>query len=313
MSSTVLRFLLRSVPGRLAIGVDPRNKGEGMVWQRIRLALWTGCIVALAALPARANDCAAPAPCGSRTVCCTEWVLEKFQTTRTVYKHECKEERYTAYRCECVPENRTRTCTVYKRVMETKTETRNVCVCVPTCEERTVMEKHWTCKPVTVMVKKCVDKGHYECREVECQPSFFERLKKCCKKDCCDDCCPKTKIVKVWVPCKVIVECPVTRMQRVCECRPVTCKVTVNKMVHRQEQVQVCCWKCVPECKTETYQVMVMKKVPFEATRKVVCCVPVQETVTCTRLVPRKVERQIDCCPTTCCPTTCCKQKKCCR
>src|SRR5438105_2856608 len=82
-----------------------RNKGEGMVWQRARLALLAGCIVAAAAVPARAGDCAAPAPC-TRTVCCTEWVAEKFQSTRTVYKHECKRENYTAYRCECVPEIR---------------------------------------------------------------------------------------------------------------------------------------------------------------------------------------------------------------
>ncbi len=280
-----------------------------MVWQRIRLALWTGCIVALAALPARADDCAAPAPC-TRT--CIEWVPEKYQTTRTVYRHECTEERYTAFRCECVAEDRTRECTVYKRVMETKTEMRNVCVCVPTCEERVVMEKHWVCKPVTCMVKKCVDQGHYECREVECKPSFFERLKKCCKKDDCCEECPKTKTVKVWVPCKVMVECPVTRMQRVCECRPVTCKVTVNKMVQRQEAVQVCSWKCVPEKKIEHFQVMVTRKVPFEATRTVVRCVPVKEEVTCTRLVPRTVERPIDCCPSSCCPTTCCKTKKSC-
>jgi hypothetical protein len=203
---------------------------------------------------------------------------------------ECREETYTAYRCECVPETRTRVCTLYKQVPEVKTVTRTYCVCVPTVEERTVMQAHVTCKPVTTMSRRCVDRGHWECREVPCEErghSFKGLFKRLCRRhDCCEPCCepccpPPTKTVKVWVPCKVWEEVPVTCMQRVCEYRPVTCKVTTYKQETRQENVQVTCWKCVPEQKAETYTVMVARSVPYQATRTVRVCVPCTETVTC--------------------------------
>lgn len=273
-----------------------------------RLALVAGVLLAAASSVARAEDCATPC---TRTVCMTEWVPEKIPCTRTVYRSECRQESYTAYRCECVPETCTRTCTVYKPVAETRTVTRTVCECVPTVEERTVMKMHVTCKPVTKMVRRCVDRGHWECREVPCKPTVWEKLKNCCKKDdCCEPCCPKTKVVKVWVPCKVWEEVPVTCMQRVCECKPVTCKVTVYKKVMREEACQVTSWKCVPEQRTETFQVMKMTKVPYQATRTVTVCVPHQETVMETRLVARTVHKQV---PVDCCSTSCCKPKCACR
>src|SRR5688572_18884299 len=52
-----------------------------------------------------AHGCGAPA---YQTVCVTEWVPEYYKTTRTTYKSTCVQERYTAYRHECVPEVRTR-------------------------------------------------------------------------------------------------------------------------------------------------------------------------------------------------------------
>src|ERR1700730_6522813 len=119
-----------------------------MVWQCVRIALLAGAFAATAALPARAGDCCAPAPC-TRTVCVTEWVPEQYQTTRTVYKTECRQEAYTAYKCESVPETRTRVCTVYKQVPEVKTVMKTVCESVPVVEERTVLESFVTCKPVT--------------------------------------------------------------------------------------------------------------------------------------------------------------------
>lgn len=302
-----------------------------MLWQRLRLALCSGAVLAAAGL-AHAQDKAdralaveqgqaqqaAPAPAADcapqyRTVCVTEWVPEQYQCTRTVYKAECRQETYTAYRCECVPETRTRTCTVYKMVQETKMVARETCTCVPTYEERTVMQTFVTCKPVTKIVKKCEDHGHWECREVPCGPSLSDRIKKCFhrKKDCCEcePCCVKTKTEKVWVPCKVWVEVPVTCYERVCEQRPVTCKVCTYKLVKNVEQVPVTCCKCVPETKTETYTCMVTRKVPYQATRTVTVCVPVQETVTQTRMVCRVVQKQVPvetCCAPKCCCDSCC-------
>jgi hypothetical protein len=257
---------------------------------------------------APAADCGAPAAdcCAPqyRTVCVTEWKAEQYQSTRTCYRTETKQETYTAYRCECVPETRTRTCTVYKMVPEVHTETRTVCVRVPVCEERTVMKSYVTCKPVVHTVRKCVDQGHYECREVCCKPSLHDRLHKLCHhNDCCESCAPPTKTVRVWVPCPVWVETPVTCYERVCEQRPVTCKVTTWKTEQRQESCQVTCCKCVPEVKTETYQVMVAHQVPYQATRCVCVSVPYQETVTLCRMVPHTVEKQVpveQCCASTC-------------
>jgi hypothetical protein len=258
--------------------------------------------VAAAALPARADDCAAPA---TRTVCCTEWVPETYQGTRTVYKTECKEEKYTAYRCECVPETRVSTVTVMKPVMETQTVMKCVCENVQCVEQRTHMKKCVSYQQVTTMCRKCVDKGHYECREVPCGPSLCDQLKKCFhKSDCCEQpACPRTKTVKVWVPCKVWVETPVTKCKKVVTCVPVTCNVTVCKKVYKQVpcQVQVC--KYVPTQEKVTHQCMKVTQIPYDATRTVRVCVPVQETFTATRLVAKTVEKQVPVTP--CCQPSC--------
>jgi len=310
---------------------EGRNKGEGMIWQSVRHVLLASAFTAAVALAGRAEEAAppvasapAPACCEAapqyRTVCCTEWVAEQVPCTRTVYKAECRTETYTAYKCECVPETRTRVCTVYKMVPETRTEVRNVCVTVPCVEERTVMQTFVTCQPVTTMCRRCVDKGHYECREVPCEEKhhhkhhLFGHKKDCCE-PCCEPCCPPpTKTVKVWVPCPTWEEYPVTKMVRSCECRPVTCKVTTCKTEVRQESYQVTCCKCVPEQKTETYTCYTTRTVPCQATRTVSVCVPVQETYTVCRMVPHTVTKQVaveTCCATPCCSTTCCVQTCC--
>jgi hypothetical protein len=276
-----------------------------MFSQRVRFALLAGVLAAVTS-PARAGDCCAPSctPC-TRTVCCTEWVPEQYQCTRTVYKTEYKQEAYTAYRCEYTSEVRTRTCTVYKKVPEYTTQVCNYNVCVPCWEERTVMKPHYTCKPVTKIVRKCVDQGHWECREVPCGPSFCDRVRKCFHHDCCEECCVKTKTVKCWVPCKVWVECPVTVMERCCEYQPCTIKVCTYKTECRQKTVQVCTWKCVPEVHTENYTVCTPHQVPYQATRCVAVCVPCQETVTMCRMVAKTVVKQVPCCESCCSP--CCK------
>jgi hypothetical protein len=285
-----------------------------MFWLRYRLGLLVGVLALGAATSARADDKApaaqaAPAadPC-TPMVKCIEWVPEQYTTKRTVYRTEYKQETYTAYRCESVPETKTYNVTVCKQVPETRTETRRVCVSVPTVEEREVMQTFVTCKPVTTTVRKCVDKGHYECREVPCHEGCLAKLcrKKSCG-DCCEPCCPPpTKTVKVWVPCKVWEEVPCTKMERVCETRPVKCKVTVCKTEVREEKYQVTCYKSVPEQQTRTCTVMTTRQVPYQATRNVAVCVPHEETVTMCRMVAKVVERPAAPCAPVCGETDCC-------
>jgi hypothetical protein len=245
-------------------------------------------------------------------------VPEQYQCTRTVYRTESHQEAYTAYRCEYSTESRTRTCTTYKMVPEVRTITRTECVCVPSVEQRTVMTTHVSYKPVTTTCRRCVDRGHYECCEVPCGPSFGERLRGLCHRhkhcgceDECNECAPvRTKTVKRWVPCKVWEEYPVTTCQRVCESVPVTCNVTVYHTQTRQVPCQVTCMKCVPESHVETYTVCVPHQVAYQATRTVCVCVPHQETYTATRMVARTVTKEVP--VTTCAASPCAAEASCC-
>jgi hypothetical protein len=254
----------------------------------LKLLVLTGAVSAALVVTAQAGhkggDCCAPSPCCEPNPCCVEMVPEYYTTTRTVYKHECKEEKYTAYRCEtfCVPEQRT--CTTYKKVCETHMVPKTVCVKVPCWEERTEMCTRWVCKQVTEYKTKCVDNGHYECRCVPCGKGLFGGL--CSKNDCCDP-CPKYKTEKVWVSCKQTVCEPVCRTKMVKECYPVCKKVCTYKTETRCEMVPCTTWKCVPECSTVTVNVQKTKMVPYEACRMVSVCVPHTETVTCCRMVAK--------------------------
>jgi hypothetical protein len=282
------------------------------MFKSMRVAVLAGSIFAAAVTTARADDgCCSSASsdcCAPRTkkVCVKEWVNESYQATRTVYKHECKTETYTAYRCESVPEQRTRTCTVYKKVSCQEERCRKVCTMVPCQEQRTTYEKHWECVPECKVVRKCVDKGHYECKEVECGPSLGDRLhslcnrNKCCdsgcgNNSCCEQACPRTKTVKCWVACPTWEEHTCTVNKKVCVTVPKTCTVTVCKPQYHEEKYTVTVCKCVPECKTETYTVCVEKKIPYQATRQVSVCVPVCETYTACRKVCHMVEKEVCC------------------
>jgi hypothetical protein len=290
-----------------------------MTMTSVRAAALAGVVVATLGLPAQASHhgpagsaccdgaagssaaCCAPAV---RTITVNEWVPETYEATRTVYRPECVTEKYTAYRTECVTETRTRQVTCNRYVTEYVDKPFTTWTCVPTCETRTVCKTVWVCKPVTTVKRRCVDQGHYECREVPAHP-LLGRLRH--KNDCCDPCapcCPPTKTVKVWVPCKVWIEEPCTRMERCRETRYETCQVTVIKKVCTTEVRKVAVCKCVPECKTETYCVQVPRQVAFEATRTVTKCVPVVEKYTACRMVCRTVQKQVcdDCCSICCTP-----------
>jgi hypothetical protein len=308
-----------------------------MFWKRTRYALLAGMVLASAALMAQANEAddkkaddkgekldkpaekkdgtgtvPTPAPaygdCGGcgpsyRTIWVTEYRREAYEATRTVYTTAYRDEAYTAYREECVPEVRTRTCTTYHRVPEYRDVVRCVTEYVPSCETRTVFEKHTVCRQVTEYRTKCVDRGHYECQEVPVTDWFAGFRKKSCGGcgDCCNTCepCQRTRTKRVWVSCMTTESYPVCRTVHETVCTPRTVTVNVCKPVTRQVVEKVCTYKCVPECKTETYTVNVRKCVAFQATRKVAFCVPSVEKYTATRCVPVQVAKQVpvaECC-----------------
>jgi hypothetical protein len=167
-------------------------------------------------------------------------------------------------------------------------------------------------------VKKCVDRGHWECKEVPCGPSLGDRLHHAFHNHgCCDPCnpcatsccepCPRTKTVKCWVPCKVWEEQKVCCKERVVECVPTTVTVKTCKKVEKQVTCNVEVCRCVPECHTETYTCQVKKMVPYEACRTVQVCVPCKQTVEKCRMVCREVQKQVPvCCETSCCESSCC-------
>jgi len=149
---------------------------------------------------------------------------------------------------------------------------------------------------VTTYKKTCVDKGHWECREVEVKP-LFAKKKKCC--DPCDPCsckeeCPKTKTKRCWVANKCWTETPLHQDGQVLRVSAggEGTSPSARKQSHCETyKVTVC--KCVPHQKCETYTCCVEKKIPYEATRCVTKCVPVQEQVNCCRMVKRCVEKQV--------------------
>jgi hypothetical protein len=247
----------------------------------------------------------------------TECVPETYTTKRITYKTETRTECYTAYKCVPTYECRERVCTVYKQVPEWREECRKVCVKVPCCEERTVMRPCYSYVTETKMVTKCVDRGHWECREEysHCKAlcnslrGLGHRGHGCCDpcNPCCNPCPPNNCVTrKVWVPCMVQECCPVTCCRKVCEMRPEVIKVQTCRTEWREEKVRVCCTRCVPEQVVQKYTVCVNKMVPYQATRCFTVCVPCEELVTCTRMVAKTRMVEVPCAPCTECCTPCC-------
>jgi len=264
-----------------------------MMLRRVWSLLAAGAVVATAAGRGAADDCCAPCAPATCKVTVVEDCPETVPVTRTVYKTECRQEAYTAYRCEMVRETKPCTRTVMKSVCETVNETRTVCVRVPVTEQKTVMTTRYNKVMVTEMRSNMVDHGHWECREVPAPPSLRDRLGRLCgkKSDCCE--CPKTVTKKCWVPCMVCEQCPVTVCKTVCEQVPTTVCVTTCRYETRTETCPVTRYRCVPEQVTEMVTVCTPRTVPYQATRTVRCCVPVTETCMVTRMVPRCVEKEV--------------------
>jgi hypothetical protein len=291
-----------------------------MSWKNCRTGILATLGMALTAAAVNASDCCTPcppAPCGptyeTRKVRCIEYRAEQYETTRTVYRTEWKEEKYTAYRCEVVPETRTRQVVVNKMVPETKNVEQSWYECVPVQQEQTVTRYVTVQKPETVMTTRCVQKGgHYECRTSSCASSCGDcgrRRGLLRRRSCggcggcggCGDgggCCTQT--VNVWVPEYVTEQVPVTVMRCATEARPEKVMVTVYKQELKKRTVAVTTYKCVPETHEEKFTVNVSHTVPVQATRKVAVCVPQTEKVMATRMVPVTVEREITVCVSGC-------------
>ncbi len=268
-----------------------------MACHPVRTALLWGVVACAAISSARAGD-ALPAPAANlKTITVTEYFEEKFATQRTCYRVECRRVEVDGFRFETVCEPRDRVVTVVRRLPVLTTEIRKVCCNVVCCEDRVVMKRCHEYKHVTKLVKKCVSKGHWECKTV-CHRGLFDGLlRRCC--DPCDTCC-RTRTKKVWVHCPVYVECPVTCCVKVCVEKPVVCKVRVCKKVVKDVPVQVCRYRCVEEkCVQRCYE-RVCRKVPCKTVCYQRVCVPCQETVWCTRLVPRT--RAVAVAESGCCP-----------
>jgi hypothetical protein len=207
---------------------------------------------------------------------------------------------------------------VTKRVPVWTEECRKVCKKVTVYEEKMVNKTSYKHVQETCTKKQLVRLGHWECKEVT--PLFGGGLfsghgHSCCSSGCGDACsnscapaCTKTR--KVWVHCPEYRECPVTVCKKVCVTECVPCKVAVCKNVWTEEKVKVCKYTCVIEkCikKVTSYE---KRTVACKATRTVRVCVPCETTVTCCKLVPRTVTRQVPCAPacTTSCSDNCCRE-----
>jgi len=275
----------------------------------VRITLLAGLGLVCCAVTAHAQPCP-PAPCATVTkkVLVTEYKMEPYEATRTVMKTEWKDEKYTAYKCEMVPQEHTYYVVYCKSVpVEKEVEVIHF-ECVPEVVDKKVTRLVVKCVPVEKEVTRCVDAGgHYECREVPCQPERHGLLHRLCHKDDCEEECMQVRVVSVYVPKMVTVKDKVMVMKRVCEPVTETIKVTILKPIEKKEKVKITVCETKTETKEEKCTIYVPKTTPYEATRKVAVCTPVQEKVKLYRCVPVQVEKEVTCvvaAPTCECPCT---------
>jgi hypothetical protein len=279
-------------------------ENKQMLGKTIRFALLAGLPVVLVTATAQAqpNPCPPP-PCTvvTKKVMVTEYTMEPYEGTRTTFKTEWQDQKYTAYKCEMVPEEHVRKVVYCKCVPVVKEVDVVRFECVPVVEEKDVTCFVVECVPVKKDVTRCVDAGgHYECKEVPCAPpanrhGLLHRLR---HRDCgCEtECCaPATTTVSVYVPKMVTVKDTVTVYERVCKPVVAKVKVTTFKTVPHPEKVKVTHYEVQTETKEEKFTICVPKTTPYEATRKVAVCTPVTEKVTLYRCVPHQVEKEVTC------------------
>jgi hypothetical protein len=235
----------------------------------------------------------------TRTVRVKEWVPETYTKNITSYHTEYEDQEYTSYKCEYTPVTRVRTVTKYRseKVMEERVIRK--CHYETVCEEKTYYKPQLVCKPVTKTVCKNVDCGQYECVEV---PTLCQAIKDHGPKGC-DDGCRSTKMKKVWVP-NIVTETEEVTCNKMC-IEMVTCTkmVKVRKPYYTEHTVNVCVRRMVPYTCEQEYTCMEVNRVPVTCVRRVAKCIPTTETVECTRMVCREVEKEVeinDCCVAPC-------------
>jgi hypothetical protein len=81
----------------------------------------------------------------------------------------------------------------------------------------------------------------------------------------------------------------------------------VTRNEYKEQKVKVCTYQCVTENRVVKETCWETRKVPCKATRTVRVCVPCEETVTCCRMVPKTVTRQVPCAPA--CSNDCCESR----
>ena len=280
------------------------------------LAVLAGFAAAGAALADKAQQDGgkgqAPQAPTTRMVMVKECVPETVQCKVITYKHEWVDENVRVCRMVKVPETRTRTVVHHEWTTEMKPVVKKHWEWACVEETKTVYRKVTVCKPVTHYVTKVEDRGHWECKEV---PTLHSRLKVALGNLCpsheevfvssegkggkgetvsskCEPCI-ETRMVRCWSPCKVTVQCPVTKMEKVTQCIPETKTCMVRKMVCRETVCQKPVKVCKPVCHTETYTVCVNKPEYHTEVRKVCRKVPVESIETRTRYVVRCVEREV--------------------
>ncbi len=297
-----------------------------------------------------APTCATPACVTSCAAVCGHY--EDVVVQRTVYVRETRMETRTINVTECRPEQRQRSFTVCRRVpyqetvtqaytvMVQKTQMKRIVetvykpvmhtvnqqytVMVPHCEQRQGVQHVVQCYPVQETRAVCVDRGHWETREVQVPCGGYPvRCGGCAGygyyggsygRGACGTCggcgtCPPptvTRCVRVWVPQIVQQQVAYTVMKQQLVARPYTYNVTVCKPETRVRQVQVCervaeqvtrdvpVTICVPEQRTRTFNITRYKDVSENRVENYTVNVPhtVQKTiqVPVSQCVPKTVD-----------------------
>jgi hypothetical protein len=203
----------------------------------------------------------------------TEYQKVPVQKTVTAYETAYSDEKRTVQKVVHTPVEKTVT------VKETKM--------VPVQEQVQVTRHVRSTVSEQVPVTKCVDNGHYECREVACGTRARKvpvtTTDSCgrCVTTCQTVCEPVVRTQKVWVPNVTQVTSYVTRNR--CVTQPVTETVNVTRYQAVTEDKQV---------KVTTHEA---KTVSEEVTVRVARKVPVQKTVTAYECVPVSVTKEVSC------------------
>jgi hypothetical protein len=303
----------------------------------------------------RAGPRCAPPSCGAPAYCtpCANigGHYEDRVVTRNVYVREMQNEMRTVTTIVMEPEQRSRTYTVCRRVpytesmvqdytvmvqqtqMRTVTETvykpvmrdvaQNYTVMVPHQEVRNSVRHIPVCEPTTVTRRVCVDRGHWETRQVQVPCGgpgygygaygygyggygyggygYAAAYSTGARSPCggcgrCGGCAPPptvTQCVRVWVPNLVTQDVQCTVMQTRLVAQPYQYTVTVCKPEQRTRNVQVC--ETVAEQVTK--QVPVTVCVPEKQSRTVQVTryrdVTEQKTDAYTVMVPKRVTKEV--------------------